>query len=210
MDGCPSEIDLAKMGTTASAILNFIEEIGALNSFPRMGWLVHGIKNAETVAEHCYRMSLLSMVLADTLIENGVELDAGKVMRLSLLHEIAEARVGDIPFSATTYITKEVKEGAERKATQMMLKSLGNLGQRYQDLWEEFEQGQTLEARLVRAADKLEMMIQVLTYEKTGFRSLDLFWENPWNQRDFDVHQIVGEIMDLLQQHRQDVIRGTR
>ena len=135
MADCPSEIDLAKMGTTASAILNFIEEIGALKSFPRMGWLVHGIKNAETVAEHCYRMSLLSMVLADTLIENGVELDAGKVMRLSLLHEIAEARVGDIPFSATTYITKEVKEGAERKATQMKLKSLSNMELRWRPGW---------------------------------------------------------------------------
>ena len=187
---------------TASAILNFIEEIGALKLFPRMGWVVDGIKNAESVAEHCYRMSLLSMVLSDTLVEKGINLDTEKVMRLALLHEIAEARIGDIPFTARHYVGSESKEAAERLASQEMLAELGYLGSRYQDLWEEFETGKTLEAKLVRAADKLEMMIQVLTYEKTGFRSLDLFWTNPWNQKDFDFDPLLEEIMTLLQNER--------
>ena len=187
---------------TASAILNSIEEIGALKLFPRMGWLVHGIKNAESVADHCYRMSLLSMILSDTLVEKGINLDTEKVMRLALLHEIAEARIGDIPFTARHYVGSESKEAAERLASQEMLTELGYLGNRYQDLWEEFETGKTLEAKLVRAADKLEMMIQVLTYEKTGFRSLDLFWTNPWNQKDFDFDPLLEEIMTLLQNER--------
>ena len=190
------------MQMTAAAILNFIEEVGSLKLFPRMGWLVHGIKNAESVADHCYRMSLLSMVLSDALVEKGIPLDTERVMRLALLHEIAEARVGDIPFTAKHYVSSESKEMAERQAGREMLAELGHFGQRYQDLWEEFETGETLEAKLVRAADKLEMMIQVLTYEKIGFRSLDLFWENPWNQKDFDLDPLIQEIMTLLQKQR--------
>ena len=82
----------------AQAVLDFIEEIGVLKNLPRTGWRFRGIKDAESIADHCYRVSLLSMILADVLTEQDVPLDVEKVMRLALLHEIAEARVGDLPF----------------------------------------------------------------------------------------------------------------
>ncbi len=186
----------------AEAILSFIEEIGILKSLPRTGWLIHGIKNGESIADHCYRMTLLSMVLADTLVAKGMKLDTEKVMRLSLLHEIAEARIGDIPFTVLTYIPEEVKEIGERKAVTSMLEKFGSIGKWYQELWEEFEQNETIEAKLVRAADKLELMIQVLEYEKLGYQSLNQFWENDWNQRGFDISPLIQEIMELLTKKR--------
>ena len=186
----------------AEAILSFIEEIGILKSLPRTGWLIHGIKNGESIADHCYRMTLLSMVLADTLVAKGMKLDTEKVMRLSLLHEIAEARIGDIPFTTLTYIPEEVKETGERKAVTSMLEKFGSIGKWYQELWEEFEQNETIEAKLVRAADKLELMIQVLEYEKLGYQSLNQFWENDWNQRGFDISPLIQEIMELLTKKR--------
>ena len=186
----------------AEAILSFIEEIGILKSLPRTGWLIHGIKNGESIADHCYRMTLLSMLLADTLVAKGMKLDTEKVMRLSLLHEIAEARIGDIPFTVLTYIPEEVKEIGERKAVTSMLEKFGSIGKWYQELWEEFEQNETIEAKLVRAADKLELMIQVLEYEKLGYQSLNQFWENDWNQRGFDISPLIQEIMELLKKKR--------
>ena len=186
----------------AEAILSFIEEIGILKSLPRTGWLIHGIKNGESIADHCYRMTLLSMVLADTLVAKGMKIDTEKVMRLSLLHEIAEARIGDIPFTVLTYIPEEVKEIGERKAVTSMLEKFGSIGKWYQELWEEFEQNETIEAKLVRAADKLELMIQVLEYEKLGYQSLNQFWENDWNQRGFDISPLIQEIMELLTKKR--------
>ena len=186
----------------AEAILNFIEEIGILKSLPRTGWLVHGIKNGESIADHCYRMTLLSMILADTLITQGIKLDTEKVMRLALLHEIAEARIGDIPFTVLTYIPQEIKELGEKKAVTSMLEQFGSIGRWYQELWTEFEQNETIEAKLVRAADKLELMIQVLEYEKLGYQSLDQFWENDWNQQGFGVNPLVQEIMELLTKER--------
>jgi len=186
----------------AEAILSFIEEIGILKSLPRTGWLIHGIKNGESIADHCYRMTLLSMLLADTLVAKGMKLDTEKVMRLSLLHEIAEARIGDIPFTVLTYIPEEVKEIGERKAVTSMLEKFGSIGKWYQELWEEFEQNETIEAKLVRASDKLELMIQVLEYEKLGYQSLNQFWENDWNQRGFDISPLIQEIMELLTKKR--------
>ena len=193
---------IMKTEMKAEAILSFIEEIGILKSLPRTGWLIHGIKNGESIADHCYRMTLLSMLLADTLVAKGMKLDTEKVMRLSLLHEIAEARIGDIPFTVLTYIPEEVKEIGERKAVTSMLEKFGSIGKWYQELWEEFEQNETTEAKLVRAADKLELMIQVLEYEKLGYQSLNQFWENDWNQRGFGISPLIQEIMELLTKKR--------
>ena len=56
----------------AQAVLDFIEEIGVLKNLPRTGWRFRGIKDAESIADHCYRVSLLSMILADVLTEQEV------------------------------------------------------------------------------------------------------------------------------------------
>ena len=189
----------------AQAVLDFIEEIGVLKNLPRTGWRFRGIKDAESVADHCYRVSLLSMILADVLAEQGVPLDMEKVMRLALLHEVAEARIGDLPFPTLEYIPKDVKETGERAAVESMFEHFGPLQEKYIQLWEEFEEGTSIEGKLVRAADKLELMIQVLEYEKIGYRSLDKFWTNPWNYRNFDESPLIQEIIDLLYQRREDL-----
>lgn len=186
----------------AKVILDFIQEIGVLKNIPRTGWRFRGIKDAESVADHCYRVSLLSMMLADVLRAEDVPLDVEKVMRLALLHEIAEARIGDVPFPALDYISESVKEAAEQSAVSAMLADFGSLGEQYAELWKEFEEGTSLEAKLVRAVDKLELMIQVFEYEKVGYRSLDRFWDNDWNQQSFDAYPQIREIMDVLIEKR--------
>jgi putative hydrolase of HD superfamily len=187
----------------AQVVLDFIEEIGVLKNLPRTGWRFRGIKDAESVADHCYRVSLLSMILADVLTEQDVPLDVEKVMRLALLHEIAEARIGDVPFPALEYIPEDVKEAGERTAVESMFENFGAFQQKYVELWDEFERGTSLEGKLVRATDKLELMIQVLEYEKIGYRSLDKFWVNPWNHQNFDDYPLIREIMNLLIERRE-------
>ncbi len=100
----------------AKAVLDLIEEIGVLKNLPRTGWLFRGIKNAESVADHCYRVSFLSMLLADVLTKQNVRLSVEKVMRIALLHEVAEARIGDVPFPALEYIPEDIKEAGEKAA----------------------------------------------------------------------------------------------
>ncbi|MBI1928311.1 HD family hydrolase [Candidatus Poribacteria bacterium] len=195
----------------AQAILNFIEEIGVLKNLPRTGWRFRGIKDAESVADHCYRVSLLSMLLADVLTEQGVPLNVEKVMRIALLHEVAEARIGDVPFPALEYIPESVKAAGERAALRSMFEKFGSFRQTYIELWEEFEEGTSLEGKLVRAADKLELMLQVFEYEKVGYRSLDKFWTNAWNQRGFDDYPLIREIMAVLIERRErEVLSNAR
>ncbi len=183
-------------------LLDFIEEIGVLKNIPRIGWQFRGIKDCESVADHCYRVSLLAMLLADILVEQGVELDTEKVMRIALLHEIAEARVTDIPAVSLGYIPAEIKHQAEQKAAEAMLNPFGALGERYLALWEEFEQRSTLEARVVRAADKLEMLIQAYQYEKTGYQSLGDFWVREDTRRVFEAFPQFEQILEMLETRR--------
>jgi putative hydrolase of HD superfamily len=183
-------------------LLDFIEEIGVLKNIPRIGWQFRGIKNCESVADHCYRVSLLAMLLADILVEQGVRLNAEKVMRIALLHEIAEARVTDIPAVSLGYIPAEVKSQAEQKAAEAMLNPFGALGERYLALWEEFEQRSTLEARVVRTADKLEMLIQAYQYEKTGYQSLGDFWDREDTRRAFEAFPQFEHILAILEARR--------
>ena len=194
------------MALNAQAILDFIEEIGVLKNLPRTGWRFQGIKDGESVADHCYRVSLLSMILADLLKAHGVRLDAEKVMRMALLHEVAEARIGDIPFPALEYIPEDAKEHGEKAAVESMFGRFGDVGEKYIEIWEEFESNTSVEGQLVRAADKLELMIQAYEYEKIGYRSLDKFWRNSWNRQGIKQFAQLQEIMNLLIERRKEVL----
>ena len=194
------------MALNAQAILDFIEEIGVLKNLPRTGWRFQGIKDAESVADHCYRVSLLSMILADLLASHDVRLDAEKVMRMALLHEVAEARIGDIPFPALEYIPEDVKENGEKMAVESMFASFGIVGEKYIEIWKEFQDNNSIESQLVRAADKLELMIQAYEYEKIGYRTLDKFWTNSWNRQGVKPFAHIQEIMNLLVERRKEVL----
>ena len=194
------------MALNAQTILDFIEEIGVLKNLPRTGWRFQGIKDGESVADHCYRVSLLSMILADLLKTHGVSLDAEKVMRMALLHEVAEARIGDVPFPALEYISEDVKENGENTAVKSMFDAFGVVGEKDIEIWEEFVSNTSVEGQLVRAADKLELMIQAYEYEKIGYRNLDKFWTNSWNRQGVKQFAQIQEIMDLLMERRKKVL----
>lgn len=189
---------------SAQAILELIENLHTLKMVSRSGWRIRGIKEAESVADHCYRMATLAMVLADWLVANGVEVDAPRVMRMALVHEFGEAKIGDIPYPAMRFIPDELKHNAERGAVESMTAGLDSVGQMYLSLWDEFEAGETLEAKIVRAADKLEMMVQVTEYEHIGYTCLSDFWQNVKNVENFDAHPVINEIWQLLAKKHAD------
>jgi putative hydrolase of HD superfamily len=110
--------------------------------------------------------------------------------------------MGDIPHPASRYIPEDIKEQGERAAVQDMVETFGKLGDRYVALWQSFEDASTIEAKIVRIADKLEMMIQAFEYENVGYRCLDDFWGNIANFRHFNDYPLVQEIMILLQDRR--------
>lgn len=186
--------------TRSEAILRLVREAGALKNLRRSGWLLRGVRGAESIADHSYRVTLLSMLLADDLLKAGESLDAGRVLRMAVLHELGEARLGDIPYTAGRWLGESVKDQAEDRAVRDLLAPLGDPG--YEALWREFSAGTTREARLVRAADKLEMIIQAWEYEQSGVRTLDEFFTNPANRPYFEEFPVIEEIAAALAARR--------
>ncbi len=153
-------------------------EMATLKRMPRTGWGMRGVPQVESVAEHSFGVAFVSLVLVEALQEEGryAPLDREKVLIMALLHDLAEVRLTDLPATAVSLIPERVKSEAEAQALAELLAPLpaaGHLG----DLWQEFEEHLSLEGRLVRDADKLEMMVQCLRYEQAGSRGLDEFWQ---------------------------------
>ncbi len=147
-------------------------ELNHLKQLFRQGWLRVGIpqERCESVAEHSFGVALLSLFLADS---HFPEVDASKVVRLALLHDVGEAYAGD--FTPHDAVSPEEKYQRERQAVERILGKLPRGGE-YLALWEEYEQGASFEARLVRQVDRLEMGLQATIYEHQGAGDLSEFF----------------------------------
>lgn len=155
-----------------SALAALQGRLQTLKLLPRTGWLQRGMQNVESIAEHSFGVAALALIVGD--LHDGI--DRGKLLAIALVHDLAEALIGDLPASASRLFGKAAKYEAERKA---MLELLGALpqGEEYLALWEEYCRGGSAEARLVKALDRLEMLGQALAYERAGARGLGEFWE---------------------------------
>jgi 5'-deoxynucleotidase YfbR-like HD superfamily hydrolase len=93
------------------------------------------------------------------------------------LHDWAEARVGDMPRTATNYFGVEARKGAETAAFADIVRGLSTSGHLYRELYDDYERRSSVEARLVKVADVIDLLVEVLALERAGARGLDEFWE---------------------------------
>jgi putative hydrolase of HD superfamily len=162
-------------------LLALLLEVATLKRLPRTGWGMRGVSDAESVAEHSFGVAFVSLALVDVLVAEGgreakqPSISLERVLAMAILHDLAEVRLTDLPASAKRLIPAEVKRRAEREAVTDLLGPLSR-SVTWQELWQEFEEESSPEALLVRDADKLEMMIQCVCYERAGHRGLDEFW----------------------------------
>lgn len=154
-------------------IIDLMMAAERLKNIFRTGWKLSGVDFPESVADHTFGVVFLAMLLGDFF-----QLDTEKMMKMAVLHDIAESKLGDIHYESQTYLGNAVRVAEEKAARDI-------LPEEYFELWEEFRSKTSEEAHLVAACDKLELYIQALTYEKAGYTGLEHFWENVWNQKDF-------------------------
>lgn len=169
-----------------------------LKKLRRTGWCLRGIRDGESLADHAFGVSILTLLLVDSF----PHLNRDKAVRLSLLHELGECRVGDIPFPALTYL--KGKSEAERAAVNDLLVPLGERKQAMLAEYLEFEDNITPEARFVKAIDKLEMLVTAAEYERTGYRALTDFWENASTFACLQEFPLLAQIADRLKRTRSD------
>lgn len=154
-------------------ILDFFGAAEDLKGLPRRGWISKlGIGEPESVADHSYAVGLMSVVLSDV---RG--LDTAKVARMSLLHDLAESRVGDL---TPGEMPEREKGELEDAAMGEILRALPEPARgRYGGAWEEFRASESREARLVHDVDKLEMALQAGIYSKRAAREkIEVFFES--------------------------------
>jgi putative hydrolase of HD superfamily len=126
-----------------------------------------------------------------------VPVDVEKVLRVALLHDWAETRVGDMPRTAALYFGSEARKQAETAAFSDIVDAVDADGS-YTTLYNDYERRESLEARLVKAADVLDLLIQVLALESAGARGLDEFWEVA-EKPDFNLEGVADQIvLELL------------
>lgn len=158
-------------------MLQTLIELQRLKKLERTGWMLRGLPSGtESVAAHSFGVSVTAMLLADELTNSGVAIDVERVLRMSLLHDWAETRVGDMPRTATEYFGSENRKHAETAAFADIVGD-NQSGRIYRGLYQDYEERNSLEARVVKAADVIDLLVQVLSLERAGARGLDEFWE---------------------------------
>ena len=165
-------------------------QVNHLKQLYRQGWLKKGREipevQCESVAEHIFGMAILALFVCDAYFP---DLDKNRVVTMSLIHELGEIKDGD------KFITDPDEKRARREAVRAAITELlaeFPAGSVYLELWEEFERGDTKEARLVRELDKLEMLMQATIYSRQHDKDLSDFFVSS------DGHIKSPELRDLL------------
>ena len=137
-------------------LADFLFEAGMLRKTPRTGYQFLG-SGSENVAEHSFRSALIGYALASM-----AGADAGRTAMLCLIHDFHEARTGDFNYVNSMYNTSK-----QRLAMEHALQGTG-LEDGLLPLWDEQDAGQSVEARLSRDADQLDLLLNLVEERNLG------------------------------------------
>ena len=165
-------------------IFNFLTKIGDLKGRERRGWIIHGIENSETTAEHIFHLAIMVWILGG----KKTNFDLDKAIKMALIHDLCEVYAEDLtPYDPLLpddpeetkeilkkwpKFTPEMKEKKEKDKHQMELEGLDKLlfdmpmdaKEDLRELWLEYERMSTPEAKFVKQTDKMANFLQGIDY----------------------------------------------
>ncbi len=180
-------------------LLDLLLEAQVLDRVPRSGFFLRGVPEPESVAEHSWHVVFLVWTLG-----SQEDLDLGRALQLALVHDLGEARIGDLPQTVVRYFDAGAKARAEQAAVDEML---APLPQKSRDLYREYAARSSREARFVKVCDKLQLMIKVLAYQQWGAGGLDEFWHNPANFADSEFESANRLTRELKERYQSEIVR---
>ena len=159
-------------------ILDFFKTAVNLKNISRQGWINKlSLKHPESVADHSYSMAIMGMVISD--LENY---NSEKILKMILLHDLAESKIGDY---TPNQISKENKIKIENKAYDEIINALPDaIKLQYAQIWEEYQKQESPESKIVHQIDKLEMALQAKMYQKEGSskEAIESFFKSAENE----------------------------
>lgn len=147
----------------------FFHLLELLKTTKREGWKREGIAHGESISDHMYRMSILTMLAPPDL---AAKINIAHCTKMALIHDMAESLVGDIT-PVDKHITKAEKSRRESETMDYIAKELlgrvggGLAGADIRKVWQEYEDDETPEAHFVHDIDKMELLLQMVEYERT-------------------------------------------
>ena len=145
--------------TEIRGVIEFLRSAERLKTVTRSAYTTTG--EAESVAEHTWRVTLMAMLL----VSEFPDVDTARLLKMCVVHDLGEAIGGDVPAPVQARRREsgdsEGKAAAERRDLVTLLEPLPEaLRSEITSLWDEYEAAETREARLAKAVDKLETILQ--------------------------------------------------
>lgn len=179
----------------------FIKEAELMKTQCRTAWLSNGVR--ESIAEHSWRMSLMAMCLS--FYEKN--LDVGKMLKMCIIHDLGEAHEGDIPANQNEERTcKLIRE--EHCLNKLLEKLPALVKEEVIALWNEYNEGQTDEAKFVRGIDKLETIIQ----HNQGFNpdGFDYLFNLNYGKDCTSQNSIISKFREIVDEGTREKISSAR
>lgn len=139
--------------------IEFIYEMGALRHIPRQ-WQRFLNPDFANLAEHHFRVMWIALILA-----KYEKADTSKVLKMTLVHDIMESRTGDADYLSRQYVKRDEELGLKDILAKTILEK-----DEFIDLWREYEAQETLEAKVVKDADLLDIDVELNEQEARGFK----------------------------------------
>lgn len=148
---------MAKQSESSSSDVNFLFEMGSIRYIDRMWrrFLSPGFAN---LAEHHFRVFWVAMIIAAQ--EKNV--DTGKIAKMVMVHDITESRTGDVD-----YISRQYVERHEKLGIQDILKET-SVEEEFYAIWQEYETRQSLESKIVKDADNIDVDFELAEQATQG------------------------------------------
>ncbi|CAF2564887.1 unnamed protein product [Rotaria sp. Silwood2] len=188
------------MNTDLEGLLEFLLYIGQAKRTFRTGWVIRGVEKVESVADHMYRMAVMSLLLPTISEESKV-----RCMKLALVHDLAESVVGDL--TEFDGVPKTEKRRRETEAMLYLTSLLpADVGREIFSLFNEYADQKTIESKLVKDLDIFDMLLQAYEYEKIqseGEFLEDFFSGSAHNIKTTTVRQWLKQLMECRSSGKQ-------
>jgi len=134
----------------------------------------------QTVAEHLYHTSLYAMIMADLEKQMGNEVDVEKLLRATLIHDLEESLTGDIIFDfkhSDEKIAQEIKNLGKKFFEDMVGHLPENISKKYTEIWLNAKNENTIEGKIMHAADRFEALAYAMEERQIGNKNFDIIIE---------------------------------